>query len=661
MTALLRLPILAIVAMASSAAWAAFYDQTHELRRFSQEIEYRLDTGADTTFDRISKQSDGWVSQKAQRFSTGERPARLWARFRIPGGEATKRFFITTGPWERVDYFFVRDGVLVDRQVAGELVPWDQRATSVTMPNPLTAGFVPVEVPPQGVTVYARLATDQRFNTIIGLRFSLWDESVVRAEERQDRLLQGVFLGMLLLLILYNAAVYMLDGRDAAYLYYVVAMGAIAVAWLAASGLGPEIAWPGHPAWTYYAMWGVAPVGIFAFVQFVRGYLRTRVFLPEADRKIRWIAIGVLVIPPLALIIGDFVPPVRNLEREAPIATVFVPLAGAIAMLWVCSIALKKRLPGAGLFSIAITAAVVGATVASFSVPMLLGGTGWWSGFLYAHHLGAVAMGVLLTIGMALRARDLRAELAAQRIEEARISGERRQLEIANKHKSEFLANMSHELRTPLNAIIGFSDVMLSGMAGPMQDKQREFTRDIRDSGRHLLELINDILDLSKIEAGRMELDVARFDLRAAIENAATLVRGRAERHGIGLDMDIGAGVDDYEGDERKFKQIVLNLLTNAVKFTPEGGSVKMAAARMNGGYVFAVSDTGIGIAPEDHAKIFEEFRQVGSDRQRKTEGTGLGLTLTKKLVELHGGTIRVESALGKGSTFTFNLPVGQP
>jgi signal transduction histidine kinase len=233
-----------------------------------------------------------------------------------------------------------------------------------------------------------------------------------------------------------------------------------------------------------------------------------------------------------------------------------------------------------------------------------------------------------------------------------------RQLEAANKHKSDFLANMSHELRTPLNAIIGFSEVMLGGMAGTMPEKQKEFIGDIRDSGRHLLALINDILDLSKIEAGRMELDVVRFDVQAAIANAMTLVRGRAERHGIRLDTEIAPEVGSYDGDERKFKQIVLNLLTNAVKFTPEGGRVTMGAQRVNGAYVFAVTDTGIGIAPEDHGRIFEEFRQVGNDYARKAEGTGLGLALTKRLVELHGGAISVESEPGKGSKFRFTLPL---
>ncbi len=230
-------------------------------------------------------------------------------------------------------------------------------------------------------------------------------------------------------------------------------------------------------------------------------------------------------------------------------------------------------------------------------------------------------------------------------------------LDRASRHKSEFLANMSHELRTPLNAIIGFSEVLQAGMAGPVNDKQKEFIGDIHESGKHLLSLINDILDLSKIEAGKMELAVAPFDLALAIDNAMTLVQGRAHRQGVHLEANVAPGVAEYRGDERKFKQIVLNLLTNAVKFTPEGGTVTLTAARSVGGYEVSVKDTGIGIAAQDLERIFEEFQQVGIDHAGKAEGTGLGLALARRLVELHGGSIRVDSAPGCGSTFTFTLP----
>ena len=238
------------------------------------------------------------------------------------------------------------------------------------------------------------------------------------------------------------------------------------------------------------------------------------------------------------------------------------------------------------------------------------------------------------------------------------IEDKGRQLEAASRHKSEFLANMSHELRTPLNAITGFSEVLLERMFGEINPKQTEYLQDILSSGRHLLSLINDILDLSKIEAGRMELTLAQFHLPLALENALTLVKERATRHGIALDIEVDPGLGEFVGDERKIKQVLLNLLSNAVKFTPEGGRIGVRAARTDGAVEIAVSDTGIGIAPKDQEAIFEEFRQVGSDEARKVEGTGLGLTLTKKFIEMHGGRIWVESEVGKGSTFRFTLPV---
>ncbi len=238
------------------------------------------------------------------------------------------------------------------------------------------------------------------------------------------------------------------------------------------------------------------------------------------------------------------------------------------------------------------------------------------------------------------------------------IEDKSRQLEVANRHKSEFLANMSHELRTPLNAIIGFSEVLLERMFGEINEKQEEYLRDVLSSGRHLLSLINDILDLSKIEAGRMELELARFDLPQALQDALTLVRERATRHGITLGLDVDGRLGDFAGDERKIKQILLNLLSNAVKFTAEGGQVGLRAVLADGAVEISVADTGVGIAPEDQEAIFEEFRQVGGDYARKREGTGLGLTLARKFVELHGGRLWVKSQVGHGSTFIFSLPV---
>jgi len=238
------------------------------------------------------------------------------------------------------------------------------------------------------------------------------------------------------------------------------------------------------------------------------------------------------------------------------------------------------------------------------------------------------------------------------------IQDKSEQLEVANRHKSEFLANMSHELRTPLNAIIGFSEVLVEKMFGEVNAKQLDYLNDIHSSGKHLLSLINDILDLSKIEAGRMELDLAEFDLRAALGNAMTLVKERAQRNGVELALEVDAGLGMFRADERKFKQIMLNLLSNAVKFTPAGGKVSVRARPVDGALEIAVADTGIGIAPEDQEAVFEEFRQVGRDYTKKAEGTGLGLALTRKFVQLHGGAIRLASAPGKGSAFTFTIPI---
>jgi signal transduction histidine kinase len=260
---------------------------------------------------------------------------------------------------------------------------------------------------------------------------------------------------------------------------------------------------------------------------------------------------------------------------------------------------------------------------------------------------------------------DLLKTLAAQSaiaIHNARLFSELedkgRELEAASRHKSEFLANMSHELRTPLNAIIGFSEVLGERMFGELNDKQAEYIEDILSSGRHLLALINDILDLSKVEAGRMELELSRFDLPAAIGSAVILVRERATRHGLALDVSVDDRLGPFVGDERKIRQVLLNLLSNAVKFTPEGGRVTVRAAPADGAVEISVSDTGIGIAPEDQEAIFQEFRQVGTDYARKREGTGLGLALARRFIDLHGGRIWVKSRLGEGSTFTFNLPV---
>lgn len=248
----------------------------------------------------------------------------------------------------------------------------------------------------------------------------------------------------------------------------------------------------------------------------------------------------------------------------------------------------------------------------------------------------------------------LEEEVAAQTAELREVN---RQLERATQHKSEFLANMSHELRTPLNAVIGFSEVLRERMFGDLNEKQEEYVQDILTSGRHLLSLINDILELSKIEAGQMELSMARFELSGAVDNAVVLIRERAHKRGLDLRVDVDPALGAIDADERKLKQILLNLLSNAIKFTPDGGEVSLVARKNRREVEITVSDTGIGIAEADLDTVFEEFRQVG-DQEARGEGTGLGLTLTRRFVELHGGTIAVDSELGKGTSFRFTLPL---
>ncbi|HEV8671148.1 MAG TPA: ATP-binding protein [Candidatus Limnocylindria bacterium] len=231
------------------------------------------------------------------------------------------------------------------------------------------------------------------------------------------------------------------------------------------------------------------------------------------------------------------------------------------------------------------------------------------------------------------------------------------QLQAANRHKSEFLSNMSHELRTPLNAIIGFSEVLLQRLFGELNAKQADYLQDILDSGKHQLTLVNDILDLSKVEAGRMELELSSFSLKETINSSVAMLRERAARRGIALDVECDPSVDTIEADERKVKQVLFNLLSNAVKFTPEGGRISVRARADSDVAEISVQDTGVGIAPEDQHRIFEEFAQAASAKSMEAS-TGLGLTLAKRFVELHGGALTLESAVGLGSTFTFSLPL---
>jgi len=252
---------------------------------------------------------------------------------------------------------------------------------------------------------------------------------------------------------------------------------------------------------------------------------------------------------------------------------------------------------------------------------------------------------------------QLREEILERQNAQRALENAKNTAEAASRAKSEFLANMSHELRTPLNSIIGFADVLAERISGPLNENQVQYVTDILDSGQHLLALVNDILDLAKIESGSMELQRSPVAFGQLAERTVQMFRERAMRHGIRLVAEVDPDVGIIVADERRLKQLLYNLLSNALKFTQPGGEVRVSIGQTVDAITLAVSDTGIGIPQDQQVRIFESFYQVDSTLTKTAQGTGLGLAMVRQICELHGGQITVNSELNEGSTFVVSLP----
>jgi signal transduction histidine kinase len=660
--------LLAGVGSAGGGSPPVVLDDAEAEYRLGSRLEVLADPGKQLTIADVSVPplSAAFEPSTSAVPNFGLTSAAYWVRFRVRNAATAESHWLLEVGWPVVDRVsvYLADGAGFLERQAGDLLPF--RAWEIPYRNPTFALRLPAG---WEETVYLRFEGE---DTML-LPLTLWPSAAFAEKRLQESFAYGFYYGILAILITYNLVLLFLL-RDRSYLCYVLLIAAWGLYHASLNGFTTQYLWPRSPE---IARWSIHVAASLAFTfsaVFARSFLVTRSYAPLLDRVLLWFSISgaVFLAWPLFGTVRWFIPISSG-----------IGLAGASLLLVAGFRSWRAGYRPARYYLLTWTVAISALFVWALRGYGLLP-----SNFVTdrAFELVVLSTAITLSLGLADRVNVLRGDLEASVREqgrlldevtqlnrdlEARIAertaalarrseelGEKsRQLEIANRHKSEFLANMSHELRTPLNAIIGFSQLLESRMFGELNQRQAGYVDDIHESGQHLLSLINDILDLSKIEAGRMELELSSFDLPAAVANAVTLVRERASHHGVELRCRL-AGVGEMVADERKVKQVLVNLLSNAVKFTPEGGTVEVRAMRNDGAVEIAVSDTGIGIAPEDREAIFEEFRHVGGDSTRRSDGTGLGLALARRLVELHGGRIWVRSEVGRGSTFTFSVPV---